>query len=357
MAITSLTATGTTYTRIIIQITLITGRLNLTSTYVYNSSLPGDPTTEYFQLASPQPVTSYTFTAESEDGGGGFSIIFSAAGHTFQVGDLVALYDLTSHKSLSTNAYPVTEVNGAKFKIAQKWNGKADKAAGYAVKRVYGSLAPGSGGIVPGVSGNVLNFAITSRTDAALKALIGGRAVCDSNYCYLRPQGARKRVQDNTNLQTDMYVRPATLQSSATYPDDYDSAGGYYKTTSGNDRDIFISIKGKYSGRLTAESPVFFSKYFEQWTFTLTKRTKIEMTLDGEWVDVDYLSIYTAPLAHNGDNNTPRILYSQANPASISTELDAGTYYVRATYNTNGLDAAHQKPYVIRSNVNLKPYQ
>ncbi len=228
--------------------------------YVYNSSLPGDPTTEYFQLASPQPVPSYTFTAESEDGGGGFSIIFSAAGHTFQVGDLVALYDLTSHKSLSTNAYPVTEVNGAKFKIAQKWNGKADKAAGYAVKRIYGSLAPDSGGIVPGVSGNVLNFAITSRTDAALKALIGGRAVCDGNYCYLRPQGARKRVQDNTNLQTDMYTRPATLESSATYPDDYNSAGTYYKTTSGYDRDMFISIKGKYSGLVDHNVSGFFQQ-------------------------------------------------------------------------------------------------
>lgn len=338
--------------------------------YVYNSSLPGNPTTEYFELASPQPVNQYPFTAESADGGGGTSIWFTAAGHNFQVGDLVALYDLTSHLSLNSNAYTVAEVSGDRFRIAQKWNGKADKAAGYAIKRIYGSLAPNEAGVVPGVSGNVLNYAVTSRTDAALKALIGGRAICpectykadgtldDGNHdFFLRPQGSRRRVQDNTELQTDIYVRPATLESSATYPDDYDSAGTYYKDSNGHDRDIFVSIKGKYSGQLTAADATYFNKYFEGWTFTLTKRTRVEMSLDGSWPGNDYLSIYSKALKQNGNDNSSQIIQSQANPATISTELDAGTYWVRATYSDDGLGAAYQKPYVIYSNVNLTPYK
>lgn len=343
--------------------------------YVYVPTPSGSTTTlDYFQLSAPQPVTPVSIT-NSADGGGGNSIIFTAPGHTFQVNDLVAFYDLTSHLGLNYNAFPVTAVSGDTFTVqattlnSLKWNGKAD-TAGTAVKRITGSLIPGSTGNPPGVSGNVLNFAITTRIDAALKALIGGRSICpgctydangvltDGNHDYfLRPQGGRRRVQDTSYLNVDFYVRPATIESSTTFPDDYSSNGGYYQDSNLHDRDIFITIRGQYAGRLNTTHPVFYSKYFEAWTFTLAKRTKVDMTMDGvnSWPGNSYLSIYSVPLSNNMDNNTPQLVSSQANPASISTELDAGTYYVRATYSDPSQFVADMT-YTLSSSVNLTKY-
>ncbi|AFM26572.1 pilus assembly protein [Desulfomonile tiedjei] len=336
--------------------------------YVYETNASNS--TEYFRVASPQPVNQYVFSAESQDGGGGTSIEFTAAGHNFQVGDLVALYDLTSHKTLNGNAFPVTSVSGDRFKIAKPWNGKADKAAGYAIKRVYGSLVPDASGTIPGVSGNVLNFVSTTRIDAALKALIGGKAICPSgdNYCYLRSQGSRRLLKDTDaaathSLQAEFYVRPTSIEATTAYPnnpaypDDYDR-GSYYYDEENHHRDVVISVSGKYSGRLSTTSPVYYNKYFEEWTFTLTKRTKVEMNLNGTWPGNDYIAIYTQPIAHQGNNNTNRVAYDDnSSPATISTYLDAGTYYVRATYATDGLGVDYQKPYTLYSNVHITPYQ
>lgn len=350
--------------------------------YVYVPTPTGaSATLDYFKLATPQPVTSVNITT-SADGGGDNSIIFTAPGHTFQVNDLVAFYDLTSHLGLNYNAFPVTAISGDTFTVqatalnALKWSGKAD-TAGKAVKRIDGSLIPNAAGNAPGVSGNVLNFAITTRVDAALKALIGGRAICpectynsngaliDGNHDYfLRPQGGRRRVQDVYNssslttpyLNADFYVRPATIESSTAYPNDYNTGSNYYKDDSDHDRDIFVTIKGRYAGQLSAAHPVYYGKYFELWTFTLEKRTRVELVLDGLWPGNDYVSIYTQPLVNNGDNNGSQIYSSQANPASISQELDAGTYYVRATHSDQSLDPSYRVAYWLSSNVNLKPY-
>ena len=59
------------------------------------------------------------------------------------------------------------------------------------------------------LSGNFLNFLVTTRVDAVLKNLIGGKAECPSNqdYCILEPQGARRWVEV-TNLDANCYVRP-----------------------------------------------------------------------------------------------------------------------------------------------------
>lgn len=57
------------------------------------------------------------------------------------------------------------------------------------------------------ISGNLLNWIIMTRIDVALKSLIGGKANCDSNYCYLRPQGSRRYVR-SPNLHCKFYVRP-----------------------------------------------------------------------------------------------------------------------------------------------------
>lgn len=69
------------------------------------------------------------------------------------------------------------------------------------------------------LSGNFLNFLVTTRVDAVLKNLIGGKATCPSGqtYCILEPQGARRWVQV-TNLGLDAHVRPENY-SSGSYED------------------------------------------------------------------------------------------------------------------------------------------
>lgn len=64
------------------------------------------------------------------------------------------------------------------------------------------------------LSGNLLNFLITTRVDAVMKNLIGGKAVCPSgqSYCILKPQGARRWVQVS-NLNLDAHIRPKDYSS------------------------------------------------------------------------------------------------------------------------------------------------
>lgn len=45
------------------------------------------------------------------------------------------------------------------------------------------------------ISGNLMNFLVTSRIDAALKAMIGGKADCSGDNCILMPQGAVRYVK------------------------------------------------------------------------------------------------------------------------------------------------------------------
>ncbi len=65
------------------------------------------------------------------------------------------------------------------------------------------------------ISGNLLNWILMTRIDAALKALIGGKADCDTDFCYLRPQGSRRYVR-SSNLHCKFYIRPESY-SSGTY--------------------------------------------------------------------------------------------------------------------------------------------
>jgi type IV pilus assembly protein PilY1 len=57
------------------------------------------------------------------------------------------------------------------------------------------------------LSGNFLNWLVSSRIDVALKALIGGKADCQGNSCILRPQGAR-RVVYIPSLNCEITVEP-----------------------------------------------------------------------------------------------------------------------------------------------------
>ena len=96
-----------------------------------------------------------------------------------------------------------------------------------------------------GLSGAVLNWALTSRIDAELKALIGGASFdardvnangrlsgvvtgCDSNSpgCFLKAQGARRYLSESTNVNAQFYIRPATWTSAVSgtdvdYPEDW----------------------------------------------------------------------------------------------------------------------------------------
>ncbi len=324
--------------------------------YVY------DDTNAWWEPAETQPVTTYTITS-SADGGGGTSIQFDAPGSNFAVNDIVVFKGLPSHTGMNNNAYTVTSISGSKFKVNAQWNGVPDKE-GTVVKRIEGSFNSPNG-----ISGNVLNFMITTRIDAALRALIGGRATCDADdgndetqeYCYLRNQGARRYYGEHTNLQSRFYVRPAQLTTSGgtvqTYPDDY-SSGTY------NDKDIFLTTWQQYTGQLKSSDPVYYGKLFEEWKFTLTKRTKVMLRLDGTYTNNpnDYLSIYSVPIADqggcgsSGGNNTYQVISSTANPAVISTELDPGTYYIRATYD-NGSYVCLTGSYELWSNVPLEKYE
>ncbi len=57
------------------------------------------------------------------------------------------------------------------------------------------------------ISGNLLNFITTTRIDAALKALIGAKADCDSNYCYLKAQGSVRLLKVG-NINCKFFIRP-----------------------------------------------------------------------------------------------------------------------------------------------------
>ncbi len=315
--------------------------------YVY------DTDNNWFEAAATQPVTWKTTTAPSEDGGSGTRIKFTAPGHGFAVNDVVVFKDLTSHEGFNGKAFLVASVSGSTFTIYATWDSKPDKAGGKVIKRVEGSFDSANG-----ISGNILNFVATTRIDAALKALIGGKADCDDTYCYLRNQGARRFINETTNLNAKFYVRPATLTSGGTvqtFPDDY-STGSYH------DKDVFITVYQRYYGRLDSSDPIYYRKYFELWKFTLTTKTRVRFELNGTYSGSanDQLEIYSAPISSMGScssskgDTSNRVMYSTGNPATIDTDLNAGTYYLSCTSQST---SCRTGSYDLWSTVPLQPYE
>lgn len=68
--------------------------------------------------------------------------------------------------------------------------------AGYWEVDTTTSYANREAGNKDSLSGNLLNFLVTSRMDAVLKNLMGGKATCPTGetYCLLRPQGANRTI-------------------------------------------------------------------------------------------------------------------------------------------------------------------
>ena len=105
---------------------------------------------------------------------------------------------------------------------------KYDSTNGYWEKDPATSYSAHEPGDKDSLSGNLLNFIVTTRVDAVLKNLIGGKASCpaDKGYCLLRPQGARRYITDS-NLNATFYVRPQY----------YDNSGVAYAN-----QDVLISV-------------------------------------------------------------------------------------------------------------------
>ncbi len=274
------------------------------------------------------------------------------------------------------------------------------------------------GTVSTGLSGAVLNWAVTCRIDAALQALIGGKTYdstdvmatglasdgttelsCTdaSGSCYKKAQGARRYVQETTNLNAQFYIRPTpwnssnqptdTNTTSVNYPDNWTASG-----SNPSKNDLVVSIRGNYNGTLSNQSPYTGSGtskwYYEAWTFTLTQPTTVDIQLNGAWVvgtcsrygwcttgtctngnciyNHSQLRISTASPSSGGATtctsgtstcgsngsccvkNDPQY---QSDPAIFQQQLPAGTYYVYAFPYTSAVYGT----YTITSNVNLSP--
>jgi type IV pilus assembly protein PilY1 len=307
-------------------------------------------TTAHTSAASSKPGSGASWTTYWILVGTGTELVqFTAAGHNLQVGQLVEFQGLTSHTGMNGNAFYVTAVAGDTFKVAYPWNGNPDAVVGSVQRRVPGTLLTTYLGVAqtPGLSGNILNYASASRVDASLQALIGGPGTCDTNYCYIKGQGERSYVRESANLQGEFYVRMAGNDSTAVYPNNYDT-GTYTSMTS------YVSLSGRYSGNVTTAdnyTGTGASKYYyEAWKFTTTGPTHIDVTLTGSWSagTESYVAIF------NSTNFTGSAVASASgNPATLSTDLStAGTYYllVRA----NALNATGT--YTLTSSQELSGY-
>ena len=161
----------------------------------------------------------------------------------------------------------------------------------------------------------MLNWAVTCRIDAALQALIGGKSYdstdtmatglasdgttelsCTdaSGSCYKKAQGARRDVQETTNLNAQFYIRPTpwnknnqptdTNTTNVNYPDNWTASGANIYLN-----DLVISIRGNYNGILTKTKSPYTGPsnnpwYCEAWTFTLTQPTPVDIELTAAWV-------------------------------------------------------------------------
>jgi len=246
-----------------------------------------------------------TITA-SADGGSGTSILFTSQNnHFLAVNDVVYLTGLTSHRILNENAYYVASVpSGTTFTInpaPATWNGVGD-SSGLFQKRVNGDFSSG-------ISGNILNFYIATRMDAAQKALIGGRADCpgDGN-CYLKAQGARRAAPESTILNAEFFIEPGNTLRSGTvtgYDNDEWSTGDYWNKTT------YITVRDyQHYGEGT-----------DRWTYSPTA--------------AGFVSFGLAPLLDaDGDNGCSIRVYQRKSNGTNGNEVNPDSVYNTTSFNT-----------------------
>jgi Tfp pilus tip-associated adhesin PilY1 len=300
--------------------------------YKYNAS--GNATGGYFELltGSDAPALRVQFTAASQQGSSSSEITFTATGHGLAVGDYAAFYDLSSHTNMNGDAYKVTAVSGDSFTVSATWNGSADTVAGQVVKRVISGAT-----FSTGVDGTVLNFLLTSRTCAAMKALFGGRAVTnDGDYYYLQYQGLTRYVADET-LGCLAFIRAGTTANP-----DYYASGTYYGagTTADPYKDMYMTVSNFWKGTLTANnasSAKGGSTHKAQvYSFTLTSAAKVTIRMfpaANDWVPLVYLYSGSTPSTSTYKSSATG---STSSPAVLTYSCSAGKYSIEATNNVAG---------------------
>ncbi|MGO9116407.1 MAG: hypothetical protein ACLQPD_02225 [Desulfomonilaceae bacterium] len=265
-----------------------------------------------------------------------------------------------------------------------------------------------------GLSGALPNWALTSRIDSALKALIGGKS-CDStdpnatgyvgtsttpvncvagtsSSCYLKAQGALRYVSETTNINAQFYIRPSTWtataptssNTSANYPDDsggWDSSGTCTSTAGSTcypNRDLVVSINGYYNGALDTSKSPYYTKsskkyYYDVWTFTLYQTTNVDISLTAAWPSSSNTELLVTNSANAPTTVTPGTITCSSSTCTSKTcckDTNSGaevqvqlsgtssgtTYYVYAVdTNANPTGNTQIGTYAITSNVNLSP--
>ncbi len=244
------------------------GQFDFAGYYVYNHDK------DWFQEVDAPPVAWHRIESPSAQGSQPEYIRFIATGHDFAVDNWVVFKNLSSHEDMNGNAYRVASVSGNSFEVETvgttvpvpvPWNGIPDDPGASGIKRVLGHVETG-------LSGNFLNYVATTRVGAALRALIGGRADCDSSdpeldgYCLRRHQGAVWRRVINFDPSTPQPGSPlygpgydptgAWVMRRLGY---FDSSGDPHPTTvpSGYyDRDAFLTITNYVRSRLDPEDHI-----------------------------------------------------------------------------------------------------
>lgn len=352
------------------------GNFDCDTYYIYDDTVETNP---FFYPSRNPPVqwqSLWGINASVENADD--SVTFTTQNpHGFVVGDIVAFRGLTAHTDMNVKdgggGYRIESVSGNTFTVKFTWGdptevpvtlvGLSDRGLdpvdpttiyGQVIKRVPGQasavlnsdgLTKCTGTTCAGLSGNILNFLIVSRIDAAMTALIGGKANCtpSDDYCYLRFIGLRKGVRSNASLQATSYIRPGDVKgekgATQTDPDRY-RYGRFV------DKDMFISIWGdktgeiRYTGDTATDSPLsvkWGDRKAEYWTFTVpanvgntSRSIRIRITATG-----------FTPSARLYKGATPAGDWywssGNANPLTVSTTLSPGTYCLEVTAYPNTL--------------------
>ena len=228
-----------------------------------------------------------------------------------------------------------------------------------------------------GVSGNLLNWALTSRTDAAMAAMIGGKA-WDQNWdsggtrdctdsstgCYIKGEGCRRychrkyrsaslyrdrgywtrnfifglpRNGSPVSLSANNYGIPSS-GSDEDYPNDYDSPSSY------PNKDLFVTVRGHFRSTLDTTDHDGGSGnnhyWYELWQVVLTKRAYIDVTATTS-------AGYTPVISISRTSSTSGTYDGTGSTAQYLRE--PGTYYVKVTTSAKNKTGA----YMITSNVQL----
>jgi type IV pilus assembly protein PilY1 len=214
--------------------------------------------------------------------------------------------------------------------------------------------ADNKGDFSRGIYGNILNFYLTSRTDAALKALIGGKSAgpdttgctggmsncgfgnCTDSECYIMNQGARRQVVAQVSTATGatsatLDIRPSTWSATDLNCQTYDSASNMYPTLT----QILTSL-GTYTGKFEStdsSASITYSgksstQYYELWQLKLDVQTKVNFGFSATLAN--NTALFVRVLSSTSITSTVAsgefIFDSAGDTGSIT--LNAGTYYV-----------------------------